>query len=98
MAKKKTVRKVSPPRPADADPQVQSAADALRAAREELRRVEEQYQKVRQQAAEKIEQVRDTTVGDMLDGALEIVRQHPGPSLLAAVAFGIMLDHWLRRK
>jgi tetratricopeptide (TPR) repeat protein len=58
---------------------------------------EAQYRKVRQQAAEKIEEIRDTTVGDMVDGALDVVRKHPGPSLLVAAALGFLFDRWLRK-
>ncbi len=107
MAKKKKTDKrpadVSPADEAlehdhlDEQPQVRTAADTLRAAQEELRRAEAQYHKVRQQAAEKIEEIRDTTVGEMVDGALDVVRKHPGPSLLAAAALGFLFDRWLRK-
>lgn len=106
MAKKKTTRKktAAKPQSADADrdpidetPQVRTAADALRAAQDELRRAEAHYQKARRQAAEKLEEIRDTTVGDVVDGALNVVRRHPGPSLLAAMALGFLFDRWLRR-
>lgn len=79
------------------DPRVQKASATLRRAQEELRRAEEQYRAVREQAAEKFDELRETTVGDLIDGTLDVVRKHPGPSLLVAVAVGFMLDRLLRR-
>jgi Arc/MetJ-type ribon-helix-helix transcriptional regulator len=102
VAKKKTAPKNKTParsatRQTDDQGEFDSAADALRAAQEELHKAQAHYQAMREQAAEKIEEIRSTTVGDMVDGALEIVRKHPGPSLLAALAAGFMLDRWLRK-
>jgi len=81
----------------DDQAEVCSAADAVRAAQDELRRAEAHYRRVREQATEKMDEIRQTTIGEVLDGALEVVRQHPGPSLLAAVALGFMLDRWMRK-
>ncbi len=109
MAKKKAVKKKSSSRAGtakpdsnehdsiDERPEVRSAAEALRAAQAELQKAQEQYQQLREQAAETIENVRDTTLGDVVDGALEIVRKHPAASLLAAAACGFMFDRWLRK-
>ena len=104
MAKKKTKPASPELPPGDAEsqqineqPEVRSAADALRAAQEELRKAQARYHDVRQQAAQKVEEIRETTVGEVVDGALEVVRKYPGPSLLAALAFGFMLDRWLRK-
>ena len=77
---------------------IDSAADALAAAREELRKAEARYHQLRERASEKVEEIRETTVGEMVDGALEVVRKYPGQSLLAAFACGFMFDRWLRRK
>ena len=76
---------------------IAAAAEAVRHAREELHEAMEFYQKVRQQAGERWKQVRQTTVGEMADGGLEIVRKYPGAGLLAAVLAGFFLGRWTRR-
>lgn len=110
MAKKKTTsstsgrKKTAPKKTSQPDDQsadsfdIHSAADALAAAREELRKAEARYHDLRQRASEKMEKIRETTVGEMVDGALEVVRKYPGQSLLAAFACGFMFDRWLRKK
>ena len=98
MAKKKVTRKTTKKsEPQDESPEIRSAADALKKAQEELKKAQANYHHLREQAAEKIDEIRDTTVGDMVDGALEVVRKYPGSSLLAAFACGFMIDRWLRK-
>ena len=46
---------------------VHSAADAIRMAKEEVHKAQEACQKVRREAAERVEAVRNTTVGDLLE-------------------------------
>ena len=55
------------------------------------------YHNVRRQAAERVEAVRSTTVGDLLDGALIPVRKHPVASSAAAMLAGICLGRLFRR-
>ena len=108
MAKKKTTTRratsKSAPKTAkvpdeslDDSPEIRSAADAFKAAQEELKKAQANYHQLREQASQKVEEIRDTTVGDMVDGALEVVRKYPGSTLLAAFACGFMVDRWLRR-
>lgn len=99
MAKKKTsTRKTTAAKtPADETPEVSAAADALRAAQDELKKAQANYHQLREQAAQKVEEIRDTTVGDMVDGTLEVVRKYPGSCLLAAFACGFMIDRWFRK-
>lgn len=78
-------------------PEVRAAEEALRRAREELHHAQQRYEEIRQKAAERIEQVREMKLGDMVDQALELVRQHPGPSLLGAFLLGIFLDRYFRK-
>jgi len=73
------------------------AGDALRRAKAELRMAQDFYEDVRHRAAERLEAVRQTTVGDLMDGATEFVKRHPGPGLLAAAAAGFFLGRWLKR-
>jgi hypothetical protein len=74
-----------------------SATEALRRAKAELRKAQEFYEDVRHRAAERVEAVRKTTVGDVLDGALGLVKKHPGPGLFAVAAAGFLLGRWLKR-
>jgi ElaB/YqjD/DUF883 family membrane-anchored ribosome-binding protein len=76
---------------------VHSAADAVRVAKAEFHKAQEMYHKVRQQTADRVEAVRNTTVGDMLDCTLSPVRKHPVASLAAAVLAGICLGRLFRR-
>jgi ElaB/YqjD/DUF883 family membrane-anchored ribosome-binding protein len=76
---------------------IHSAADAVRRAREELHKAQELYDKVRQEATERIQKVRKTTFGDVMDCTLETVRKHPGAGLTVAAALGFVLGRIFRR-
>ena len=76
---------------------VHSAADALRLAKAEVFKAQELCQQVRHEAAERVEAVRNTTVGDMLDGALDTVRKHPGAGMAVALAVGVFLGRIMKR-
>ena len=76
---------------------VHSAADAVRVAKAEFQKAQEMYHKVRRQTAERVEAVRSTTVGELLDDALVPVRKHPVASLAAALLAGICLGRLFRR-
>ena len=52
---------------------------------------------VRQRAAEKIEAVRNATVGDLIDGAMEWIKQHPGRGLAVAVTAGFVIGRWFKK-
>ena len=77
--------------------EVCSAADALKRAKAEFEKAQAFYEKVRQQAAERLKSVRETSVGDMIDGTLETVRRHPGASLTVAALVGFFLGRLFRR-
>ena len=72
-------------------PEVRLAAEAVRLAKMELEKAEKFYEDVRRQAAEKIQAVRETTVGDIIDRTLVTVKRHPGPSLFISAALGFCL-------
>jgi ElaB/YqjD/DUF883 family membrane-anchored ribosome-binding protein len=74
-----------------------SATEALRRAKAELRKAHEFYEDVRRRAAERVESVRKTTVGDLADTALGVVKKHPAAGLLAVAAAGFLLGRWLKR-
>jgi ElaB/YqjD/DUF883 family membrane-anchored ribosome-binding protein len=74
-----------------------SAAEALRRAKAELEKAQAFYESVRQQAAERIEAVRKTNIGDVLDCTLETVKRRPCASLAVAAALGFFLGRLFRR-
>ena len=81
----------------DESPKVRSAADAVALAEAELRRVQEAYQTVRQEATERLQAVREKSVGDLIDGTLAAVKKHPGPGVLVAIVIGFFLGRLFRR-
>jgi ElaB/YqjD/DUF883 family membrane-anchored ribosome-binding protein len=82
---------------ADGPDPVRTAADALHRAKAELEKAQAFYEHVRQQAAERLQAVRRTSVGDVLDGTLETVKRHPGASLTIAALIGFYLGRLFRR-
>jgi ElaB/YqjD/DUF883 family membrane-anchored ribosome-binding protein len=76
---------------------IRSAADAVQRAKAELKKAEEFYQEVRRRAAEQVEAVRKTTVGDVLDGTLDAIRKHPRTGLAVAAAAGFFLGRLFKR-
>ncbi len=78
-------------------PEVRSAADAVRRAKIELEKAQQLYKEVRQEAVERLEKVRQTTVGDVIDGTLEAVRKRPALGLSIAALVGFFLGRLFRR-
>ncbi|MGD0898426.1 MAG: hypothetical protein ABR915_11360 [Thermoguttaceae bacterium] len=87
----------SPTAAADPAADISSATEALRRAKAELRKAQEVYEDIRRRAAQRVEAVRKTTVGELLDGTMGLIKKHPGPGLLAAAATGFFLGRWLKR-
>ena len=81
----------------DRSPEVQAAEEAIRRAEAELSKAKEVYREVRQQAAEQLKRVRETTVAELVDGTLKLVKKHPGPSVLIAAVIGFFLGRLFRR-
>jgi ElaB/YqjD/DUF883 family membrane-anchored ribosome-binding protein len=88
-----TTTPASPEEPAAAC----SAADALRRAKAELEKAQAFYDHLRQQATERLKAVRQTSVGDVLDGTLEAAKRHPAASLGIAALAGFFLGRLFRR-
>jgi len=74
-----------------------SAADALRRAKAEMEKAHDFYEHVREQTAERLKDVREKSIGDVLDGTLETVKRHPGASLTLAALLGFLLGRLFRR-
>jgi hypothetical protein len=81
----------------DERPEVQAAQEALRHAQEQLERAKQQYHEIRAQAVEGMSKSEDRKVSDLVASALEMVRKHPGPGVLAAVALGWFAGRIFRR-
>jgi ElaB/YqjD/DUF883 family membrane-anchored ribosome-binding protein len=73
------------------------AAEAVRLAQLELEKAQKVYEDLRRQAVEKIRDVREKKVGDLVDCTLDVVKKHPGPSLIVSVALGFCLGKWLQK-
>lgn len=74
-----------------------SAAEALRRARAELKKAQTAYEGVCRRAAQQVEAVRKTTVGDVIDGTLDQIRKHPGLGVIMAALTGFFLGRLFRR-
>jgi len=73
------------------------AAEAVRLAKLELENAERFYADVRRKAAEKIEEVREKKVGELVDCTLAAVKKHPGPSMIVSIALGFCMGRWLQK-
>jgi ElaB/YqjD/DUF883 family membrane-anchored ribosome-binding protein len=74
-----------------------SAADAMKRAKAELEKAQAFYDSVRKQAVERVKAVRETSVGDVIDGTLETVKRHPAAGLTLAALLGFFLGRLFRR-
>ena len=81
----------------DESPRVRRAAEEVRRARAELENARQLYRQVRQEATDELRRVREKTAGDLIEGVLELVKKHPGPGVLLAVAVGFFLGRLFRR-
>jgi hypothetical protein len=78
-------------------PEVHAAAEAVEKAKAALREAQECYQRVREQASARLKQVRETRVGDLIDGLLGLVRKYPGAGVITALLAGFFLGRRFRR-
>jgi len=74
-----------------------TAADAIRRAKAELEKARDCYERLCREARERAKAVRDTSIGDVLDGTLTTVKRHPGLSLALATLIGFFLGRMFRR-
>jgi len=83
--------------PEHESPEIRSAADAVHRAKLELEKAQKLYDDVRHEATKQIERVRQTTVGDLIDGTLDAVRKRPALGLSLAALVGFFLGRLFRR-
>jgi ElaB/YqjD/DUF883 family membrane-anchored ribosome-binding protein len=73
------------------------AAEAVRLAKLELDKAEKFYEDLRRQAAEKLQNLREKKVGELVDCTLETVKKHPGSSLVVTAALGFCMGRWIQK-
>lgn len=78
-------------------PNARCAADVVARAEAELKRAQEAYRTVRREATERLQAVREKSVGDLIDGTLKAVKKHPGPGVFVAMVIGFFLGRLFRR-
>ena len=76
---------------------MQKAAEAVRRAEAELEKAQQLYHKVRQQTTDRLKAVREKSLGDLVDGTLNLVKKHPGPGVIVAALLGFFLGRLFRR-
>ncbi len=87
----------NPSAPAQPEADSCSIADALKRAKAELDKAQACYENLKQQAADRVKAVRETSVGDMIDGTLDAVKRHPAAGLTLAALLGYFLGRLFKR-
>jgi len=77
--------------------EIEAAEEGLRRAKEELKRARRAYRQVRRHAVDQLKQVREMSIGELIDGTLKQVREHPGPGVVIAAMIGFFLGRLFRR-
>jgi len=83
--------------PQDHSPEEQAAEQAVRRAEAELEKARLFYRRARRQAASHLRRIRETTAGDLVNGALKLVKEYPGPSIVVTLALGFFIGRSFRR-
>jgi ElaB/YqjD/DUF883 family membrane-anchored ribosome-binding protein len=95
-AEPEPTEQVEPPK-VDELPEVKAASEAIRRAEGELKKACAAYKSVRRDATDKVRKLRESTVGDILDGTLKTVSKHPLPGVAVAALVGFFLGRLFRR-
>ena len=77
--------------------EIEAAEEGLRRAKEEFKKARQAYRQVRSHAVDQLKQVREMSLGDLVDQTLKQVRKHPGPGVLIAAILGFFLGRLFRR-
>jgi len=99
VAEKKTAEKPDDQQPEKVDdlPEVKAAAEAIRRAEEELQKACQTYQSLRREATAHVRKLRESSVGEVVDGTLQTVRKHPALGIGLAALLGFFLGRLFRR-
>jgi len=72
--------------------------EALHIAGDDVRKAAEAVcRDFQERAAEQVKRLRETTMGDLVDGALSLVKKYPGPGVLVAALLGFLLGRSLKK-
>lgn len=99
MSKKEQAAETEPASAVEPDevPEVKAAAEAVHRAKEEFEKACATYQNLRKEATEQVRKLRESTVGDVVEGSLEAVRKHPALGVGLAALVGFFLGRLFRR-
>ncbi len=99
MAKKEQTAETEPASAIEPDeqPEVKAAAEAVRRAKEEFEKACATYKDLRKEATDQVRKLRESTVGDVLDGSLKMVRKHPALGIGLAAMIGFFFGRLFRR-
>ena len=78
-------------------PEVKAAAAAIQRAQEELEKACETYKSLRKEATDQVQKLRESTVGEVVEGTLEAVKKHPALGVGLAALVGFFLGRLFRR-
>jgi len=79
-------------------PDATPVEEAIRTAGDDVRKAAEAVCRSFQEgAAEQVKRLREATVGDFVDNALNLVKKYPGPGVLLAILIGFFLGRSLRK-
>lgn len=76
---------------------VEAAREAVRQAKEQFKDARRAYWHARREAVDQLKQIREMSVGDVVDETLKQVKRYPGPSVLIAALVGFFLGRLFRR-
>lgn len=76
---------------------VEAAAAAVRQAKQQLKEARQAYWQIRRHAVERLKEVREMSVGDVVEETLKQVKRYPGPSVIVAALVGFFLGRLFRR-
>ena len=75
-----------------------SVEEALRDAGADVRKATEAVcRTLQREAVQQVKRLRESTVGDLVDGALDLVKKYPGTGVVLAALIGFFLGRSLRK-
>ena len=75
----------------DSSAEIEQAEERLRQAREILREAECAYAEAQKSSSAESQPEAEHSVGELVDGTLELVKKYPGPSVITAAVVGFLL-------
>lgn len=73
------------------------AQEAVLRAQACVKEAKRMYRRARRRAARSMREARHTAASDLIGHTLDLVKQHPGPSVVAALFLGFLLGRSSRR-